>query len=156
MSDNGRNQITAEASQGKIESGFLGVLSIVALIVLIIGATGSLVFMFRSARNPPPLLVVLFTIWVLFPFVALFWAHTKSSRWSALTRGTLYFVELIVALVSLAIYSGLINVKPAGAANAFLFVAIPPISLLFITIVPITAFVSNKMSRRGGDTQTNH
>ncbi len=60
MSNIGSNQTTAEASQGKTESGFLGILSIVALIVLIIGVTGSLVFMFGSAQNPPPHLVVLF------------------------------------------------------------------------------------------------
>ena len=55
MSNNDSNQTTSKASQEKIERGVLGVLRVVALIVLIIGGAGSLVFMFRSAQNPPVL-----------------------------------------------------------------------------------------------------
>ena len=96
------------------------------------------------------MLLVLFTIWVLSPFVALLWANMVSKRWSVVTRAALYGVTLVVALGSLAIYSELIVSKPPGSPNAFLFVAVPPASWVFITIVvPMTAFIAGRLSRRG-------
>jgi hypothetical protein len=51
----------------------------------------------------------------------------------------------------LAIYGEWINLRPAGSANAFLWVIVPPASLVFITVVVgIAAFISNRSSR-GGD-----
>lgn len=58
-----------------------------------------------------------------------------SKHWSLVIRVTLYCVTLIVALVSLAVYSGLVVVKPAGSANAFLFVVVPLVSWIFIMVV---------------------
>ena len=141
------NETTSNAGQG---SGLIYVLRGVSIIALAVGATGSLIFMFRAGQQTPRLLLILFTIWVLAPFAALLWAAMASKRWSALTRGTLYCVTLIVALSSLVIYSEWVNVRPPGSANAFLFVAIPPLSLLFIAIVlPLAAFISGKFSQRG-------
>jgi len=75
-----------------------------------------------------------------------------SKRWSDLTRWTLYCVTLIIALGSVAIYGELVHLRPAGSANAFLFVAVPPISLLFIAMAVMTAtFIAGKLSRRGDD-----
>ena len=149
MSNNDSSEITSKASQGRPESGFLSLLRAAALIALVVGATGSLVFMFRAGQHTPRLLLILFTIWVLSPFVALLWANTVSKRWSVLTRGTVYCVTLIVTLASLAIYGEWINVRPAGSANAFLFVIVPPVSLLLIAIVvPMAALLSGKLSRR--------
>lgn len=150
MNNNDPGQTTTKASQGKPEGTLLRILRAVALIVLIIGATGSLVIMFREGQDTPRFLLVLFTIWVFAPFAALFWANTVSKRWSVVTRATLYCVMIIVALSSLAIYGELIDVRPAGSANAFLFVAVPPLSLVFITIiVGILAFISSRSSRGG-------
>jgi len=149
MNNSGFGETTSRTSQQKSEGGFIGILRVVSIIALITGATGSLVFMFRAGQQTPRFLLVLFTIWVLTPFIALFWATMVSKRWSVLTRGMLYCVTLIVALGSLAIYSELIDVKPAGSANAFLFVAVPPASMLFIAmVVPIAAFISGRLSSR--------
>ena len=149
MNNNGPGEIASKTSQGRTEGGFLDLLRVVALIALVVGAIGSLVFMFRAGQHTPRLLLILFTIWVLSPFVALLWANTVSKRWSILTRVTLYCVTFIVALGSLAVYDELINLRPAGSANAFLFVAVPPVSLLFIAIiVPIAALLSGRLSRR--------
>ena len=137
-------------SPGEPEGGFLGLLRAVALVALVVGATGSLGFMFRAGQHTPRLLLVLFTIWVLSPFVALLWANMVSKRWSVLTRATLYCVTLVVTLGSLAIYGELVDLRPPGSANAFLFVAVPPVSLAFITImVGIAAFISVRLSRQG-------
>jgi len=146
MSNTNPSGKTTKSNEGK----FPGLLRTVALIALVVGATGSLVFMFRQGQSTPRFLLVLFTLWVLSPFAGLLWANIVSKRWSIPTQGTLYCVMLIVALGSLAIYSKLIDVKPAGSGNAFLYVAVPPVSLLFIAIVvPITAFISSRSSRRG-------
>ena len=149
MSNNDPSEITSKTSQGRPESGFLSLLRAAALIALVVGATGSLVFMFRAGQHTPRLLLILFTIWVLSPFVALLWANTVSKRWSVLTRGMVYCVTLIVTLGSLAIYGEWINARPAGSANAFLFVIVPPVSLLLSAIVvPMAALLSGKLSRR--------
>jgi len=150
MSINGPNEITSKASRGRPEGGFLGLLRAVALIALVVGATGSLGFMLRAGQHTPRLLLVLFTIWVLSPFVALLWANMVSKRWSVVTRVTLYCVTLILTLGSLAIYDELVDLRPPGSANAFLFVAVPPVTLLLITIVvPMAAFMSGRSSRQG-------
>ena len=150
MSINGPNEITSKASRGRPEGGFLGLLRAVALIALVVGATGSLGFMLRAGQHTPRLLLVLFTIWVLSPFVALLWANMVSKRWSVVTRVTLYCVTLVITLGSLAIYGELVDLRPPGSANTFLFVAVPPITLLLITIVvPMAAFMSGRSSRRG-------
>jgi len=150
MSSNDPNEMTYKTSQGRTEGGFLGLLRAVALITLAVGAMGSLAFMFREGQQTPRFLLVLFTIWVLAPFVALLLANKVSKHWSVLTQGTLYCVTLIVALGSLAMYGEWINVKPPRSANAFLFVVVPPVSLLFIMIsVAIASFISGRLSRRG-------
>ena len=155
MSINGPNEITSKASRGRPEGGFLGLLRAVALIAPVVGATGSLGFMFRAGQHTPRLLLVLFTIWVLSPFAALLWANIVSKRWSVLTRATLYCVTLVITLGSLAIYSELVVVRPRGSANAFLFVAVPPASWVFMTtVVTIAALVSRRWSRQGAGAQS--
>jgi hypothetical protein len=106
--------------------------------------------MLRAGQRTPRLLLVLFTIWVLSPFAALLWANIVSKRWSVLTRATLYCATLVITLGSLAIYSELVVVRPRGSANAFLFVAVPPASWVFMTIVvALAALVSHRRSRQG-------
>jgi hypothetical protein len=143
MCNSDSNGLASKLSQ----KGVIGVLRAAALIVLAVGATGSLVFMFREGQHTPRLLLVLFTVWVLFPFVVLLWVSMVSKRWLTLTRITLYCTMVIVALGSLAMYGKLVDVRPAGSANAFLFVALPPASLIFIAIVvSIAALLSRRLS----------
>jgi hypothetical protein len=72
----------------------------------------------------------------------------SSKRWPLLTRATLYGVTLVVTLASLAFYGKLV-LPPAGSPRAFVFVAVPPASWLFMTIVVATAaLISRGRSRR--------
>jgi len=72
MTINGSDEIASKESQGKPEARFLSVLSGAALIALLVGAVGSVGLMLRAGhRNPSRLLIVLFTFWVLSPFIAL-------------------------------------------------------------------------------------
>src|SRR5213082_3453012 len=90
----------------KSEPGnFLGLLRAAALIAVPAGAAGSVGFMLRVGhRNSSRVLLLLFGIWVLSPFVALVLAHVVSKRWSVLNRATLYCVMLLLTLASLAFY----------------------------------------------------
>ena len=95
------------------------------------------------------LLMVLFVGWVLGPFVGLLVAHSMSSRWSPLTRTTLYIVMLVVAVASVAVYAD-VAVRPR-AQPAFMFLVVPLGSWLPILIaIPVAALVSRRSRRVDG------
>ncbi len=151
MSIHGRGEMTSEVSRGRTAAGFLGLLRVAALIAVLAGAVGSVGLMLRAGQRTPRLLLVLFVIWVLSPFVALVLAHVLSKRWSVLTRATLYSVMLVITLGSLAAYGADVAFGPPKAkAAAFVFVVVPPVSWLLIAIVvPLAALISGSRSRRG-------
>ena len=119
----------------------------VALIAAVVGGAGSVMFLLQAGRRNSALilLVTLFSIWVLSPFLVLMWAILKSERFTETVRSTLYGLTNALALVSLAIYSRVIDLKPAGSPNTFLFVAVPPLSWILIAIaMSIAALRSRK------------
>ena len=129
MSMNGPVEMTAQAGPARPQGGLLGFLRTVALVATVAGAAGSVALLLRAGpRQKSLLLIVLFTIWVLSPFVVLFWANLVSKRWSVVTRATLYCVTLVLTLGSVAIYGEVVVLKPPGSPNVFLFVAVPPAS----------------------------
>jgi hypothetical protein len=150
VSINWRNEMTSKASRRKTEGGFLVLFHAAALIAVLAGAVGSVGLMLHAGhRNPSRLLLVLFALWVLSPFIALVLANMVSKRWSVLTRAALYTVMLVLAVGSLAIY-GDVALGPPRTKTAFVFVVVPPASWLLIAIVvPIAALISGKPSRRG-------
>lgn len=116
-----------------------------ALIAVLVGAAGTVVLFFRASEHTPPLLVVLFMIWLLSPFVILGWANVISKRWSVLTQAALYCVTLVIALASLAIYGNVIVITRHGAPKAAPFVVVAPASFLLTAIVvSIAARVSSR------------
>ena len=138
-----------QMSRGRPDGGFLGLLRAAALIALLGGAGGSVGLLLRAGQRSPRLLLVLFVIWVLSPFMALVLAEVVSKRWSVLTRATLYSVMLVVTLGSLAIY-GNDAWRPPRTQAAFVFVVVPPASWLLIAIVvSMAALISDRLSRRG-------
>ena len=86
MSTNDPSQMTSQASAREAGSKFLGLLRALALIAILAGAAESASLLFAAGQNSPRLLLVLFTIWVLSPFVALLWATLVSTRWPVATR----------------------------------------------------------------------
>lgn len=129
---------------------FLRLSRAVALIAVVVGAVGSLGLLLRAGQRTPRLLLVLFTIWVLSPFVALAWANIVSKRWSVLARATLYSATLVLTLGSSAIYGDVIPVAPPGSANAFVSVVVPPVSWLLIIVIVLIARLSPRRTRVGG------
>lgn len=140
--------MASEVSPGKTDGGLLRLLRTVAHIALLIGAVGSVGFtLWAGQRNPSRLLIVLFVIWVLSPFVALVFASLISKDWSVLTRATLHSVVLILSLVSLVIY-GQVVLGPPRAKTAFVFVVVPPLSWLLMALaVSVAALTSRRRSR---------
>jgi ACR3 family arsenite efflux pump ArsB len=137
-------------NRASLENAFLGRLRVAALIAMLVGAMGSVGFMlYAGRRNPSQLLIFLFVIWVLSPFVLLGLANIISQRWSGLTRATLYGVTLLLTLSSLAIYAYRALGPPRPQA-AFIFIVVPPASWLFIAIaVSLAGLLSARLTRRG-------
>jgi hypothetical protein len=122
--------------------GPLHLLRAAGLIALLAGAVGSVGLVFYyGRRNPSRLLIVLFAIWVLSPFVALLAAAAKSTRWPARTRATLYGVMLVIAVGSLATYAN-VALGPPRAQGAFTFVIVPPLSWLLSGVAVSIAVVA--------------
>src|SRR6266446_6552565 len=149
MSINGPNELTAKASRGRPDGGFPGLLHAVALIAVVAGAAGSIgLMLWVGRRNPSRVLLGLFVIWDLSPFVALLLADMVSKRWSVVTRATLHIVMLVIALSSLALYADVVwRPRPQPA---FMFLVVPFGSwLLMMIVVPAAALISGRRSRRG-------
>ena len=108
-----------------------------ALTVVLLGAVGSLYFMFNVGSNQKSvLLLALFTAWVLSPFVGLFVATKISNRWTVVTRSSLYLLMILLSIGSLVAYSGALT--PSGTKPAFIFLVIPFVSwLLIVIVIPI-------------------
>ena len=126
------------------DGGFLSG-STVSIIIAAAGAAGSLIFMLRAGTNTPRLLLIGFVFWILSPFAALIFAIVRSKRWPAITRTAIYCLTPVISLGSFMIYGEILNVAPQGAANAFRFVIVSPVSwLLIIVVITIAALISRK------------
>ena len=149
MSIEDRGEITSKASRAWPERRFLGLLRRATLIAVLARAAGSLGLMFYAGRRQNSrILLLLFAIWVLSPFIALLWANVVSKCWSILTRATLYSVMLVLTLGSLAIY-GDVALGPPRPKPAFVFLVVPLASSLLIAIViPAGVRLSQRLSRR--------
>jgi len=108
--------------------------------------------MFNAGRNQRSIfLIVLFTIWVISPFMALFVADVIAKRWPIPIRVSLYLLMLFVTLGSLLSYSGAFN--PPGTKPAFKFLVVPFVSwLLIVLVIFIASSQSRKTARRNIDT----
>src|SRR4051812_10891241 len=79
----------------------LNLLKAVSMIVAIVGATGSLYFMFEVGHSQKSVLfIALFTAWVLSPFIGLFLATKTSNHWMISAHKSLYWLMIILAIGS--------------------------------------------------------
>src|SRR5438270_13395666 len=96
----------------------------VALTIVVVGAVGSLYFMFNAGRNQKSvLLITLFTSWVLSPFVGLLLINKISNHWTAKARAALYWLMIVLPIGSLIGYSGALI--PPDTKPAFIFLVVP-------------------------------
>jgi hypothetical protein len=96
-----------------------------AIFACVVGAGASLVFMYQVGhRNPSVVLLLLFTVWVLSPFVALLVGAFVSASWAAPSRAALHGVMIAVSVVSPAVY-GVVALGPPRPKPAFAFLVVP-------------------------------
>ncbi len=129
---------------------FLTLLHAVALAAVVAAAGGSVGSMFWVGRhNPASILLLLFALWVVSPFIGLQLANTFSRRWSVRTQATLHAVTVALALGSLAIY-WYVALRPPTPTPAFVFLVMPLASwLLLATAVLAAARQSGTRARSG-------
>lgn len=147
-----RGEMTSKGARVVFKHGILSSLRRAALIAVLAGAGASLAFMLRAShRQNSRVLLLLFGIWVLFPFITAVWAYVVSNGWTVVVRVPLYMVMLVVSLVSLSIYGG-VAFRHLRAKVGFVFLVVPLASWLVIAIaVSMATVVSRRQSRRAGD-----
>jgi hypothetical protein len=119
------------------------------LIAALAGGLGSAGLMLYAGQrvHSPRLLLFLFTLWVLAPFLALLLAVVVAQRWSAPARTALHYLTLAIAPASLAIYA-VTALGPARPKTA-VFVLVAPLSwLLIATVLAIVALRSARSAHR--------
>ena len=141
--------MTSKADGVLFKRGIHSSLRGAALIAVVTGAGASLAFMLRAGhRQNSRILLLLFGIWVLFPFITAVWAYVFSNRWTVVVRVPLYVVMLVVTLASVPIY-GSVAFGHVRAKVGFVFLVVPLISWLVIAIaLAIATVVSRRQSHR--------
>ena len=103
------------------------------LVILSIGALLSLTKTFQAGRNNSSiLLVTLFLIWVLSPFVTLFIANLKATKKPFRIQMIIYIISVVITLGSVMAYTGLWTAP--GSKKAFVFLITPFLSWLLMII----------------------
>jgi hypothetical protein len=93
--------------------------------------------------------MLLFTLWMVSPFVAAALADRISKAWSVTTPATPYGVMLVLPLGSSAVYAADASRAIRGKAS-FPFLVVPPTSsLVAAPAVAIAVPISARLARRG-------
>ena len=94
--------------------------------------------------RPSAFLLILFTGWVLAPFIGLAWADRLSARWAPSSRTWLYCLMIGTAVGSLAIY---VYDVATSYGRAVMFVAVPMVAwALALITIPIAVLAGRRSS----------
>jgi len=117
-------------------------------VAILVGAAGSLALLLYAGRSNTHLLITLgFIVWVLAPFGLLALAERRSGGWAPATRATLHVLTVLVVAGSLAIY-GYRAAFPPRSTGAFLFVLVPPLSVVLVLVTLGIVSVMSRPSRK--------
>jgi hypothetical protein len=104
-----------------------------ARVALIAGAAGSIALMLRAgARQRSLLLILLFTGWVLSPFLGLALANLRAARWPPRVRTALHATMVAVSFLCLTLY-GMHAVRGAMKAG-FVYLVVPAAAWFLIVV----------------------
>src|SRR5215831_21155166 len=126
-----------------MQSRGLDILRSVAFVLIVVAAIVSFGLMLHVGQYRLNILMLLFAVWDLSPFVALFLAGIVSCRWPILMRAVLYALMLLVASESVLAYGRVAIKRPAQPAFAFLVVPLVSWVLLIMGLL-IAHVVSTK------------
>jgi hypothetical protein len=105
-----------------------------ARVALIAGAAVSVALMLRAgARQRSAILILLFTGWVLSPFLALALANLRAPRWPPRLRQALYGAMFGVTAVSLTVYGS--HALRGMMKPGFVYLVGPAMCWLLIAVV---------------------
>jgi hypothetical protein len=91
-----------------------------------------LLMMRAGARQRSMLLILLFTGWVLSPFIALALGNVRASRWHATTRTALYGAMIGVSFISLSVYA--LHALVPGVKTGFIYLVVPAACWVLIAV----------------------
>jgi hypothetical protein len=107
-------------------------------VALVVGAAGSITLMARAgARQRSIVLLLLFTGWVLSPFLGLAIGNVRARRWQPATRTALFGAMISVSFISLTIYA--LQAKFPEMKAGFIYLVVPAASWLLIAMALATA-----------------
>lgn len=113
-----------------------------ALAIAIIGAVASLMLVFYAGRNNNSIILrMLFIGWVLSPFAALIAANV-SKRLANANTVLLYWLTILIAILSLVIYSGILS--PPGTKLTPFFLLVPLSAWVIITVFILSVLKSRR------------
>jgi len=114
-----------------------------------VAACLSLAFLYLTGRrNPSVLLLLLFTAWVLSPFLALWLAAARSDGWPPAVRTALQGAIIVISVAAPLIY-GVIALGPPRPQPAFFFLVVPFASWCLAVLVVGIAFLTRRKPVRG-------
>ena len=117
--------------------------------VLLLGAAGAIALMLRAGgHNPSRLLVLLFGIWVLSPFVAALGLMLVSDRWPAAISATVHLTTLVVALRSVSVYAAYVGGQFRAKAG-FVFLMVPFASWVLLAASGAVALIRRRAVNSG-------
>jgi|SRR5579872_4578257 len=100
-----------------------------------------------GARQRSIVLILLFTGWVLSPFLALALANLRSTAWQGSTRTALYGTMLGVSFISLSVYA--LQALLPGMKAGFIYLVVPAACWVLIALAfATTAALSPKDRHR--------
>ena len=118
-----------------------------ALVFLLTGGAVSFFMVLYSSRNTHSVLLkVLFSIWVLSPFVALFIINNSSAGWKLRGRITFYILIYLLTIFSVSGYGGILifpRTKPA-----FIYIVVPFINWIFAALVIFFIYGSSRSTEK--------
>ncbi len=129
----------------EIDSRGSGVKTLTRLLMVAAAVVGVTAMFIVGRHQRSILLIVLFTGWVLAPFVALALLNARSRKWRASTRSTLQGGTLLISLGALAMYVSAV-VRPLKSQPASTFILVPLASWVVLVVVAAIAAVQ---ARRG-------
>jgi len=123
------------------DSKTVRILHTIAVLMVLAGAGASIGFTIHTGRNNPSiLLILLFTGWVVSPFIALLLINVVSRRSEPFNRLILHSLMILITLGSVILYSGLWS--PPGAKTAFVYLVGPLLSWSLMGTILIAAKLS--------------
>jgi hypothetical protein len=107
----------------------------VVTLVLVTSIVGAMVSMFAVGhRQPSVILMAMFFVWVLSPYVALWLANVRAADWNPPPRRQLQYATVLISLAALGRYLWVL-VWPVVHQPASTFMIVPFISWLVVAMV---------------------